>query len=246
MEQQSNSQAPDLATVLRNLAALAPPPAQQPTGPSLDGSQSSATPQALPDFGRHAVPAHPANHRQSSDPRLAGCSQKPASQNYSSVSTTPPGSPLPALVPQSSAPTPIDPATITEWAPGLRCITKIAAQNHNFKPIIQKMIADQHEHELIWWGGRQALMSQSANKEQLKAYDRKVHRAQSEMFYVMSGQLKSLGVPFFGVKPGLVASAEEAAAGAGSGADSKAKVTPDELLKLQKKMIEYLEDMYKD
>lgn len=139
MEQQSNSQAPDLATVLRNLAALAPPPAQQPTGPSLEESQSSASPQALPDFGRHAVPAHPANHHQSSDPRLAGRSQKPASQNYSSVSTTPPGSPPPALVPQYSAPTPIDPATITEWAPGLRCITKIAAQNHNFKPIIQKV-----------------------------------------------------------------------------------------------------------
>lgn len=112
--------------------------------------------------------------------------------------------------------------------------------------IVTQMIAEQHEHELIWWGGRQALITQRANAEQLKAYDKKVHRAQSEMFNAMSGQLKSLGVPFFGVKPELIANQEEAGAGANSDAGSRAKITPDELLKLQKKMIEYLEDMYKD
>ncbi|KAH7045258.1 hypothetical protein B0J12DRAFT_787190 [Macrophomina phaseolina] len=238
MEQQKNSQAPDLATVLRNLAALAPPPAQ-PTSTAFNEAQFAA----LPDPGRNATPTQSASFRQTSDPRLAGRTQKQAPQN---VSTTPPGSPPPHIIPQSSAAAPINPATITEWAPGLRCITKIASQNPNFKPIIQKMIAEQHEHELIWWGGRQALITQRANAEQLKAYDKKVHRAQSEMFNAMSGQLKSLGVPFFGVKPELIANQEEAGAGANSGAGSRAKITPDELLKLQKKMIEYLEDMYKD
>ena len=104
------------------------------------------------------------------------------------------------------------------------------------------MIADQHEHELIWWGGRQALMSQRATEEQLKAYDRKVHKAQTEMFNAMSGQLKSFCVPFFGVKPELIARGDEPT----TAGFSKAKVTETELVKLQRRMIEYLEDMYKD
>ncbi|EOD50830.1 hypothetical protein GTA08_BOTSDO05999 [Neofusicoccum parvum] len=107
------------------------------------------------------------------------------------------------------------------------------------------MIADQHEHELIWWGGRKALMNQSPTEEQLKAYDKKVYRAQVEMNAVMSGQLKGLGVPFFGVKPHLIADSESAASSRSVSA-SKAKLTQNELLKLQRRMVEYLEDMYKD
>lgn len=109
------------------------------------------------------------------------------------------------------------------------------------------MISDQHEHELIWWGGRQALMTQQATGEQLKAYDRKVHKAQTEMFNAMSGQLKGLGVPFFGVKPELIAKGDEAAVTvSGPASGSKTRITEAELQKLQRRMIEYLEDMYKD
>lgn len=100
---------------------------------------------------------------------------------------------------------------------------------------------------MIWWGGRQPLMTQST-AEQLKAYDLKVHRAQREMFVAMSAQLKGLGVPFFGVKAELIAPADGqmSAMNLGAGAVSKAKITEDELLKLQRKMLQYLEDMYKD
>lgn len=264
MEQHNDSQAPDLATVLRNLAALAPPPSQPAAASPLDQSQLSSISQTLSNAGHNVAPIPLANHQQSADPRLAARSQRPASQNYPNVSTTPPTSSTLPPAPQTSAPAAIDPATITEWAQGLRCVTKIAARNPSFKPIIQKvcyyfsleshcsaitedlqMIADQHEHELIWWGGRKALMNQSPTEEQLKAYDKKVYRAQVEMNAVMSGQLKGLGVPFFGVKPHLIADSESAASSRSVSA-SKAKLTQNELLKLQRRMVEYLEDMYKD
>ncbi|KAL0264164.1 hypothetical protein SLS55_000110 [Diplodia seriata] len=232
MEQQENSQPPDLATVLRNLAALSAPP--PPQGPSAGGT--------TPDAGYNAATAPVPQRQHIADPRLAGRSQNPGLRQQSNVSTTPPSS-TPTPIPQASAPAPIDPATIIEWAPGLRCISKISARNPNLKPVVQKMIAEQHEHELIWWGGRQALVAQRANVEQLKAYDRKVHKAQTEMFNAMSGQLKSLGVPFFGVKPELITKGDE---GSGPASGPKTKVTEIELQKLQRKMIEYLEDMYKD
>ncbi|KAB2575963.1 hypothetical protein DBV05_g5408 [Lasiodiplodia theobromae] len=236
MEQQNDSQPPDLATVLRNLAALAAPPLPQ--TPAAGG--------IAPDTGYSAATAPISPRPHIADPRLAGRSQKPGLQQQPNVSTTPPSS-TPTPTPQASGPAPIDPATIIEWAPGLRCISKISARNPNLKPIVQKMIADQHEHELIWWGGRQALMTQRATGEQLKAYDRKVHKAQTEMFNAMSGQLKGLGVPFFGVKPELIAKGDEAAAAvSGPASGSKTRVTEAELQKLQRRMIEYLEDMYKD
>ncbi|OJD40244.1 uncharacterized protein BKCO1_1000652 [Diplodia corticola] len=236
MEQQDNSHPPDLATVLRNLAALAPPPPLQ--APASGGT--------APDAEYNAV-AQPIPQRQYfADPRLAGRSQNPGLRQQANASTTPPP-PTVTPTPQASRLAPIDPATIIEWAPGLRCISKIAARNPNLKPVVQKMIAEQHEHELIWWGGRQALVAQKATEEQLKAYDRKVHKAQTEMFNAMSGQLKGLGVPFFGVKPELITRGDEAAtAGSGPASGPKARVTDVELLKLQRKMIEYLEDMYKD
>lgn len=46
-------------------------------------------------------------------------------------------------VPQTRTPQPekqvIDPATITEWSAGLRCVTKIAAQNRHFAESIRRV-----------------------------------------------------------------------------------------------------------
>lgn len=58
------------------------------------------------------------------------------------------------------------------------------------------------------------------------------------MFNAMSLELRKLGVPFFGISPdpdlpehaGFLAT----------------KLPQEQLVKLQRKMIEYLEDMYKD
>ena len=65
-------------------------------------------------------------------------------QNHAAVFDTDPGlRPLdPRPRPQGrsvSSPKPIDPATITTWQDGLRCVTKIAAQNAQFAASIRKV-----------------------------------------------------------------------------------------------------------
>ena len=78
---------------------------------------------------------------------------------------------------------------------------------------------------------------------ELKEYDKKVHKATREMVDVMSLELKRLGVPFFGVKPDLILPL-----GTGKPAvrNKSSKITEGELLDLQRRMLEYLEDMYKE
>ncbi|KAK7556353.1 hypothetical protein IWX49DRAFT_579491 [Phyllosticta citricarpa] len=186
---------------------------------------------------------------------IARDSQAPANSSHPMNFSQAPSVPRPTTPQMSSTPKPqaaqagkppmIDPATILEWSQGLRCITKIAAQNPGINVVVQKMIADQHENELMWWGGRQARMNQKASQEELKAYDAKIHRALREMFTAMSGHLKSLGVPFFGVRPELVVKDENAEEEKPL-LLAKKRITESELVKLQRKMLEYLEDMYKD
>lgn len=95
------------------------------------------------------------------------------------------------------------------------------------------------------WGGRRARTSQQVSPEELQAYDAKIHRAMREMFTAMSGHLKSLGVPFFGVKSDLIVKDEDSEKEK-QALMAKKKITESELLKLQRKMLEYLEAMYKD
>jgi hypothetical protein len=88
-------------------------------------------------------------------------------------------------------------------------------------------------------------------KEELIAYDDKVFKASQEMFRGMSFEMKALGVPFFGVsedlisldgpKPGITIDR----AGLKLEDNTYPKVTQEELTALQRKMIQYLEDMYR-
>lgn len=67
------------------------------------------------------------------------------------------------------------------------------------------------------------------------------------MFDTMSLELKRLGVPFFGVRQGLVVATNSGTATSlPKNSGPKTTITPAELLALQKRMIEHLEDMYKD
>lgn len=76
-------------------------------------------------------------NRVPTDSRLAGRTvpnqtpNPPASQNRVSI-------PL------------IDPATITEWKQGLRCVSKIAAQNANFAQIVRKACFQAHLYYSVW------------------------------------------------------------------------------------------------
>lgn len=103
MENNNNNAVPDLATVLRELAAFAPAPAPQPSVPV---SQ-------IPELN---------NLQQTLDPRPV-----PQHRQHLMASNDRPRTP------------PIDPATIAEWAPGLRCVSKIAAQNPDFAGSIRRV-----------------------------------------------------------------------------------------------------------
>jgi hypothetical protein len=61
-----------------------------------------------------------------------------------------------------------------------------------------------------------------------------------------AAELKRLGVPFFGVSPSLIIANELQQTSAARDPLSKALITQEELMALQRKMIQYLEDMYKD
>ena len=62
----------------------------------------------------------------------------------------------------------------------------------------------------------------------------------------MSKELKTLGVPFFGVPLYLVKKSMEEASGTAGVVPDAARISEEELLGLQRRMIQYLEDMYRD
>lgn len=79
--------------------------------------------------------------------------------------------------------------------------------------------------------------------EELRAYDQKVHQAQKHMNNAMTVELKALGVPFFGT------SADKVVPDRIDGAETRPGsncISYSELRDLQRRMISYLEDMYKD
>jgi hypothetical protein len=74
----------------------------------------------------------------------------------------------------------------------------------------------------------------------------KVYTASQQMHTFHDKELKRLGVPFFGVSPDLIIANELQQTAAERNPLSKATITQEELSQLQRKMIQYLEDMYKD
>lgn len=64
------------------------------------------------------------------------------------------------------------------------------------------------------------------------------------MVDVQSSSLKVLGVPFFGVRPHLLASEDEEIAANADG--SPVKVTQGQVLGLQRRMLTHLLDLYGD
>jgi hypothetical protein len=168
----------------------------------------------------------------------------------------------------------IDPATIIDWKQGLRCVSKIAASNGEFAGKVRKLVKDQEGNVSQWEAGRQRLIDEQALKrtneqthraalslpgllentpvlrtpererEELEQYDQKVYRASKAMVEMQSSSLKVLGVPFFGVRPHLLASEDEEVGSHDDG--SPKKVTQSQVLKLQRRMLTHLLDLYGD
>ncbi len=76
--------------------------------------------------------------------------------------------------PQVRSSTPlIDPATIIDWKQGLRCVSKIAAQNPQFAVSVRKLIKDQEGNVKQWEAGRARLIEEQASKKD----NEQTHRA---------------------------------------------------------------------
>ncbi|TAQ90584.1 hypothetical protein B7494_g1111 [Chlorociboria aeruginascens] len=226
-------QTPDLASILRILAASTPQNSQQQT--QLHPQPPQITPEAA-QIDQH----HQQNQLQ----------QQPwYPQTYTGQASTPNSVPAQKL---------IDPASITEWSSGLRCMIKV-----------------QHDHEEQWWKGREALVEKQKAREEgqkkldavlkavggsvtpgasnvspeelareLETFDMKVYKAQMQMVREMTSRLRSHGVPFFGTKVELIRVTRKEVMD--STKDEKGMIDEEELVKLQRKMLSLLEDLCED
>ena len=92
--------------------------------------------------------------------------------------------------------------------------------------------------------------SQEDKLAELSAFDQKIYVAQVRMNQAMNAELKGLGVPFFGTPSDCVGYGQSDRETNNDTFEVRSKwsprVTPEELQDLQRRMIKYLEDMYKD
>ena len=89
--------------------------------------------------------------------------------------------------------------------------------------------------------------SEEAKEVELAVFDRKVYAAQHSMEEAMTGELKGLGVPFFGTSLDLIVTdGQQAAASSASRPKWSPLVTEAELMDLKRKMIGHLEMLYRD
>lgn len=95
------------------------------------------------------------NQERSLDPRLND--RNPPQHHPASSRPQPP--------PRTATPA-IDPATITDWKHGLRCVSKIAAQNPGFEASIRKLIQRQEQSVREWNTGRTRLIEEQRVKRE--------------------------------------------------------------------------------
>ncbi|KAH8732394.1 hypothetical protein GQ44DRAFT_697577 [Phaeosphaeriaceae sp. PMI808] len=210
----------DLEKILATLASL-----QKPEETSFQAHSHATQPNQVYQDYYGVAQAYPPQqslpHNQSADPRLIN---RPVPQTFSKP---------PRPQGRSSTP-PIDPATITDWKQGLRCVSKIATQNPDFAASIRKLMKDQEENVRQWDAGRTRLIDDQKLKREneqthrsalslpgllegkpllctpereqaeLSQYDAKVYRACKAMTDSQTSSLKVLGVPFFGTRPHLI------------------------------------------
>lgn len=145
---------------------------------------------------------------------------------------------------------------------------KNLSQNPEASSRIKRLIKNQHDNERQWWAGREALIAKhmgrgenqkkasdllrslgSTNiqgtggssstaeeeKAELERYDKKVYTALGQMVAAMDTELTTLRVPFFAIKHDLVQT---------EGRDGI--LSKKELIELQKKMLQLLQDSFGD
>lgn len=84
---------------------------------------------------------------------------------------------------------------------------------------------------------------------ELNVFDRKIYAAQLEMEATMMAELKGLGVPFFGTNQDLILSNDSESTNLQplpTQPKWSPKITQDQLLELRRRMVQHLEDLYRD
>ena len=144
---------PDLASILRTLAAYTPVPASRPlcsndyqaplsrdNRPTLDGSEEL-------EEGEY-------------DPHQPLISNNPSQYPQTATQVRP-------ITPPAKPPA-TDPTTITTYPAALRYITKTIVRNEQIMARIRKLIDVQHQHEQQWWEGREALLKKQSGREEAR------------------------------------------------------------------------------
>ncbi|KAI8937016.1 hypothetical protein NX059_006239 [Plenodomus lindquistii] len=255
----------DLAKILATLANLPKPEApgyeQQPQ--EQNAAQTSSTFQELPQayLGQQSTP-----YPQTSDPRLANRQalqyRQPAPKPQER-STTPLIDPS-TIIEWKQGLRCVSKIAVQnpDFVPAIRKLMKDQEQNVRAWEGGRARIIEDHkfkrENEQTnraalslpgLLNGVALLRTPEREKEELDEYDTKVYRASKAMVESQTASLKQLGVPFFGVRPYLVIqSSDDVAAGVDEpqSAQSEGKITTDELLQLQRKMLNHLMELYGD
>lgn len=171
-----------------------------------------------------------------------------------------------------SVPATPDASAITTWPAAVKHVTKYVVNNDQAAARIKHLIAEQHKHEEQWWTQREAIVSkhngradsntkvadllkelgglaipiaqvdQAADKNELDTFDKKVYKSLVRMAADFDGQLRKLGVPFYAIKHDLVILDEKRE----NGLSIKGRLDRGELRELQKRMLQYLEDLLMD
>ena len=119
------------------------------------------------------------------------------------------------------------------WASSRRAIVTKQAARVNGKRELDDVLRSVGALQAVSANGQAAGPEMGMTDEQeLAVFDRKVHRAAVQMEREMVGELAALGVPFFG--------------GEADKEGQKGRLGKEELRVLQKRMIQHLEDLYKD
>ena len=144
-------QTPDLASVLRTLAAYSAPPPQA----------ASQFPNTLPDVTPSAVDELEEGEYEPEDPFPP---QDPIQTVPLKPLEPPARTPEPKKAPLSTPR--IDPTTITTWPAALRYVSKLITRDEAIGARIRKLINVQHQHERQWWEGRNALIKMQNVREE--------------------------------------------------------------------------------
>lgn len=91
--------------------------------------------------------------------------------------------------------------------------------------------------------------TEKENQAELSNYDAKVYKASAQMADALAAELRGLKIPFFALKQSLIA--ESSVSGTAQDKDvlddrASSKVSKSELVALQRRMLELLEDLCKE